>query len=112
MYAGGIARHHLHMSTFAPSAPLPTVRAVPPHAYFGVSAVFHYLGPAFAVLLFAHVDVLGVAWLRIATAALILGVWRRPWRAPGITTAGTVPLLVAWGAVLAAMNACFYEAID
>ena len=39
---------------------------VPPHAYFVVSAVFHYLGPAFAVLLFARVDVLGVAWLRIA----------------------------------------------
>src|SRR5687768_14620565 len=35
---------------------------VPPHAYFVVSAVFHYLGPAFAVLLFARVDALGVAW--------------------------------------------------
>ena len=40
----------------------------PPQAFFVVSAVFHYLGPAFAVLLFARVDVLGVAWLRIATA--------------------------------------------
>src|SRR4051812_19229941 len=40
-------------------------RRPPPHAYFIVSAVFHYLGPAFAVLLFARVDVLGVAWLRI-----------------------------------------------
>ena len=38
--------------------------AVPPHAYFLVSAVFHYLGPAFAVLLFAQVAPLGVAWLR------------------------------------------------
>ena len=45
---------------------------VPPHAYFLVSAVFHYLGPAFAVLLFARVDVLGVAWLRIAAAAAVL----------------------------------------
>ena len=43
----------------------------PPQAYFVVSAVFHYLGPAFAVLLFARVDVLGVAWLRVATAALL-----------------------------------------
>ena len=41
----------------------------PPHLWFGVSAVFHYLGPAFAVLLFPSVGVLGVAWLRIATAA-------------------------------------------
>ncbi|RUW96862.1 EamA family transporter, partial [Mesorhizobium sp. M8A.F.Ca.ET.059.01.1.1] len=28
---------------------------LPPHVWFGVSAVFHYLGPAFAVLLFPHV---------------------------------------------------------
>ena len=41
---------------------------VAPHLYFMASAVFHYLGPAFAVLLFARVDVLGVAWLRIASA--------------------------------------------
>ena len=47
------------------------VDRAPPHLYFVVSAVFHYLGPAFAVLLFARVDVLGVAWLRIASAALI-----------------------------------------
>ena len=41
-----------------------------------VSAIFHYLGPAFAVLLFAHVSVLGVAWLRIASAAVVFAVWR------------------------------------
>ena len=57
-----------------------SVDRAPPHLYFVVSAVFHYLGPAFAVLLFARVDVLGVAWLRIASAALIFAVWRRPWR--------------------------------
>ena len=56
-------------------------RRPPPHLYFVVSAVFHYLGPAFAVLLFARVDVLGVAWLRIASAALVFALWRRPWRA-------------------------------
>src|SRR5262249_21922033 len=53
----------------------------PPHATFMVSAVFHYLGPSFAVLLFARVDVLGVAWLRIASAAVVFAVWRRPWHA-------------------------------
>ena len=36
-----------------------TVDRVPPHLLFVVSAVFHYLGPAFAVLLFVRVDVLG-----------------------------------------------------
>jgi inner membrane transporter RhtA len=85
---------------------------VPPHLYFVVSAVFHYLGPAFAVLLFARVDVLGVAWLRIASAALVFALWRRPWRAFAELDRPGRKLLVAWGAVLAVMNACFYVAID
>ena len=83
------------------------VDRLPPHAYFVVSAVFHYLGPAFAVLLFARVDVLGVAWLRIAAAALIFALWRRSaWRLV------TDKPVIAWGVVLALMNACFYVAID
>src|SRR3954454_13530390 len=82
---------------------------MPPQAYFVASAVFHYLGPSFAVLLFARVDVLGVAWLRIASAAAIFAAWRRPWRALRGSAGG---LLVAWGAVLAVMNCCFYAAID
>jgi inner membrane transporter RhtA len=87
-------------------------KTVPPHVYFLVSAVFHYLGPAFAVLLFARVDVLGVAWLRIASAALIFAAWRRPWRSFAKLDRNGKRLLIAWGAVLAAMNACFYTAID
>jgi inner membrane transporter RhtA len=51
--------------------------AIPPQTFFLVSAVFHYLGPAFAVLLFARLGVLEVAWLRIATAAVVFAVWRR-----------------------------------
>jgi inner membrane transporter RhtA len=85
---------------------------MPPHVYFVVSAVFHYLGPAFAVLLFARVDVLGVAWLRIAAAALVFAAWRRPWRAVGRLDRHGRRLLLAWGAVLAVMNCCFYIAID
>ncbi|QYN32674.1 EamA family transporter [Pseudonocardia sp. DSM 110487] len=85
---------------------------VPPHAYFVVSAVFHYLGPAFAVLLFARVDVLGVAWLRIAAAGLVFALWRRPWRVWGRLDAGTRRLVLGWGAVLAVMNSAFYLAID
>ena len=85
---------------------------IPPHLYFVVSAVFHYLGPAFAVLLFARVPVLGVAWLRIASAALVLSLWRRPWHAlRGLDRSGQT-LLLAWGGVLALMNCCFYLAID
>lgn len=85
---------------------------IPPHAYFVVSAVFHYLGPAFAVLLFARVDALGVAWLRIASAAAIFALWRRPWRLAATLDRDARRLLLAWGTVLALMNACFYLAID
>jgi inner membrane transporter RhtA len=85
---------------------------IPPHAYFVVSAIFHYLGPAFAVLLFARIDVLGVAWLRIASAALIFAVWRRPWRVWRTLDRRTRRLLAAWAVVLAVMNSCFYLAID
>lgn len=85
---------------------------VPPHAYFVVSAIFHYLGPAFAVLLFALVEPLGVAWLRIASAAVIFAVWRRPWRTWRSLDRGTRLLLLGWGAVLAVMNSVFYLAID
>ena len=85
---------------------------LPPHAYFVVSAVFHYLGPAFAVLLFARVQPLGVAWLRIASAALIFAAWRRPWHVWRTLDRRTRELLTAWAAVLAVMNSCFYLAID
>lgn len=78
----------------------------PPESFFVVSAVFHYLGPAFAVLLFARIEPLGVAWLRIASAAVVFAVWRRPWRLLRNRT------VVAMGLVLAAMNPCFYIAID
>jgi inner membrane transporter RhtA len=85
---------------------------VPPHAYFVVSAVFHYLGPAFAVLLFARVDVLGVAWLRIAAAAVVFALWRRPWRLWRRLDRATRVLLGGWAAVLAVMNSCFYLALE
>jgi inner membrane transporter RhtA len=88
------------------------VDEVPPQLYFLVSAVFHYLGPAFAVLLFARVDVLGVAWLRIASAAAVFAVWRRPWRAYARQDRDGRRLLLAWGAVLAIMNAAFYVAVS
>ncbi len=85
---------------------------VPPHLYFVTSAAFHYLGPAFAALLFARVGALGVAWMRIVAAAAIFAAWRRPWRVLAALGTGGRRLLWTWGAVLAVMNACFYIAID
>ncbi len=88
------------------------VDRIPPHAYFLVSAVFHYLGPACAVLLFRHVDSLGVAWLRIATAAIVFAVWRRPWRCVLTASPAQRGSLCALGVVLGLMNAVFYLAIE
>ncbi len=96
----------------ATTAQLSYVKPVPPQAFFVGSAIFHYLGPSFAVLLFARVDVLGVAWLRIASAALVFALWRRPWRRFAALDRNGQLLIVALGAVFAFMNACFYISID
>lgn len=86
--------------------------AVPPHAWFGVSAVFHYLGPSFAALLFPAVGVLGVAWFRIATAAFVFAPFTRPWRTLRQADAGDRLLLIGLGSCLAVMNTAFYLALD
>ena len=84
----------------------------PPQVLFVGSAVFHYLGPAFAVLLFARVEPLGVAWLRIASAAAVFALWRRPWRAFAAAERADRETVVYLAVVFAAMNACFYLAIE
>jgi inner membrane transporter RhtA len=76
------------------------------------SAIFHYLGPSFAVLLFARVPVAGVAWLRIVSAGIVFAAWRRPWRALATADSHTRTLIGALGAVFALMNYSFYMAID
>jgi inner membrane transporter RhtA len=86
--------------------------SVPPHAWFAVSAVFHYLGPSFAVLLFPAVGVLGVAWLRIASAAALFAPWTKPWRVLARASPRERRLLLALGACLAVMNCSFYLALD
>lgn len=85
---------------------------VAPEMFFIVSAFFHYLGPAFAVLLFSQLDVLGVAWLRIASAAAIFAVWKRPWRLFRELGTGEHRIVISLGVVLAIMNVCFYIAIS
>jgi inner membrane transporter RhtA len=84
---------------------------LPPEVFFVTSALFHYTGPAFAVLLFSRVDPLGVAWLRIASAALIFAAWQRPWRLYRQIGAADLRTVIALGLVLAAMNTTFYLAL-
>jgi inner membrane transporter RhtA len=88
------------------------VGGLPGYSYLVGSAVFHYLWPAFAVLLFTLVPPVGVAWLRIATAALVYALWRRPWRAVRRATPRTLSVVVGMGVVLGLMNPDFYLAID
>jgi inner membrane transporter RhtA len=88
------------------------MRHLPPEVYFVTSAIFHYVGPAFAVLLFAYVEPLGVAWLRIASAAAIFVVWQRPWRCLRQLDAVVRRRVILLGFVLGAMNVTFYLALD
>lgn len=85
---------------------------VPPQAWFGVSAVFHYLGPSFAVLLFPAVGVLGVAWLRIGSAAVFFAPWTKPWRTYIRANRQVRKLLLTLGVCLAVMNMAFYLALE
>jgi inner membrane transporter RhtA len=87
-------------------------RHPPPWSYFIGSAVFHYLGPSFAVLLFARLAPLGVAGLRIWSAALVFAFWRRPWQVLARLDKSGRRTVVLWGLILALMNGCFYLAID
>ncbi len=86
--------------------------AAPPQTWFAISAVFHYLGPSFAVLLFPAVGVLGVAWFRIASAALVLAPFTRPWQTLRAADGRTRLLLIGLGLCLPVMNTAFYLALD
>jgi len=100
------------MATIAPGARLTrTAAGLPPVSFFVVSAIFHYLGPSLAVLLFARIAAPGVLWLRISAAAVVFAVWRRPWRLAGRLDRRQLVTLLALGGVLAGMNALFYLAV-
>jgi inner membrane transporter RhtA len=86
--------------------------ALPPHVWFALSAVFHYLGPSCAVLLFPSVGVLGVAWFRIATAATFFAPVTRPWRTFRRADNAARVRLIALGVALAVMNTSFYLALE
>jgi inner membrane transporter RhtA len=102
----------IHLAGERAQPPRGRIDRLPPQSFFMVSAVFHYLGPSLAVLLFARVDVLGVAWLRIASAAVVFVLWRRPWRLIGRLGSDECWNLLALGLVLAVMNSAFYLAVD
>ena len=55
---------------------------------------------------------LGVAWLRIATAAAVFALFRKPWRVFLALDRRDRHRIIAFGVVLAAMNSCFYLSIS
>lgn len=83
---------------------------MPAPALFVGSGLAQYLGAAIAVTLFATIPAVGVAWLRILFAAVVLVAWRRPWRLTW--TRRDVGVVLAFGVALAVMNVFFYVAID
>jgi inner membrane transporter RhtA len=94
------ARSRALAARFGGSAPLLVVAV----------SLLMQVGSALAALLFADAGVLGTLWLRTAFAAVVLAVaFRGRLRLP--TAAERVPLLL-FAAVLAAMNVCYFEAID
>jgi inner membrane transporter RhtA len=100
------------MATIVPGTRLTrTAAGLPPVSFFVVSAIFHYLGPSLAVLLFARIAAPGVLWLRIFGAAVVFAGWRRPWRLAGRLDRRQLVTLLALGGVLAGMNALFYLAV-
>ncbi|MDC4233484.1 EamA family transporter [Actinomyces sp. B33] len=82
---------------------------VPAQLFIVGSALVQYVGAAIAVAAFAAIEPASVAWWRVATGAVVLMAWRRPWR-DGLTRRDLAASLV-FGVVLTALNSTFYEAI-
>ena len=83
---------------------------MPAPLLFVLSGLTQYAGAALAVGLFASIAAPTVAWLRIVVAAVVLVVWRRPWRTRW--TRGDLRTVALFGVVLAAMNVTFYISIE
>ncbi|MDL5156508.1 EamA family transporter [Actinomycetospora termitidis] len=93
-----------------------TTNGLPAPLLFVLGGASMYVGAALAVGLFERVSPAGVAWLRLAGAAVVLGVWRlaaRRWsRGERVRWSRRRVLLAgAFGLVTAGMNIVFYEAI-
>ncbi len=74
-----------------------------------VGAISQYVGAAIGVSLFETTEPSTVAWLRAASAAVALLVWRRPWRRGRTRRRSGVALM--FGLVTIGMNVAIYEAM-
>ncbi|WP_426594041.1 EamA family transporter [Cellulomonas sp. McL0617] len=85
---------------------------MPAPLLFALSGLTQYLGAAVAVRVFGTLTPASVAWLRVTIAAVVLLLWRRPWRTRGLWTWPALRTAIVFGIVLALMNVTFYIAID
>ena len=85
-------------------------RALPPEALFMVGAISQYLGAAVAATLFDELAPSGVAVLRVLGAGAMIVLLRRSWRRRW--ERAVLGRAAAFGVSLAAMNLCFYLAMD
>ncbi|WP_306362552.1 DMT family transporter [Nocardia sp. CC227C] len=82
---------------------------VPPTALVLAGIVSVQIGAAFAKQLFAVTGPAGAVSLRLGFAGIVLLVL---WRSALRIERRAIPVVLAYGGVLALMNLCFYEAID
>ena len=85
---------------------------MPAPLLFALSGLTQYVGAAVAVRVFGTLTPATVAWLRVTIAAVVLLLWRRPWRTRGLWTWPALRTAIVFGVVLALMNVTFYIAID
>ncbi len=89
---------------------MPKPSTLAPEPLFMAGAVSQYLGAAVAATLFDELAPGGVALLRVLGAAAMIVALRRSWRRRW--QAGELARAAAFGVSLAAMNLCFYLAMD
>jgi inner membrane transporter RhtA len=85
-------------------------RPIPPVALVLAAIASVQFGAALAATLFEELGAVGASFVRIAVSAVVLlAVWRPRL---GGHTRSEIALAVVFGLVLAAMNTCFYLALD
>lgn len=85
------------------------LQVVPAPVIFIASGLTQYMGAAVAVSLFLLLPPYAVSWWRFSVAAVVLMLWRRPWRS-GLTWR-EVAVSGVFGVVMAGMNTAFYLAV-
>lgn len=79
-----------------------------------LEAMMIYSATGVAKVAFTQLDAVYAAWYRVGFMAILLLLWRRPWRKRALlpTTARDWGFLIAFGASLVTMNTMYYVAIS